>query len=149
MGRLPSDLQSRIIELAEVPIDTYLYYRKVVGANPKKLKIPLDLKESLEKFYDNRAKTLVRKKKIEKEQPGCSTYLAYYTKKFDEEHSINICIGDDEDDVIKLAFRAQLTTYHDPMWPELWTKRKIVCNVHTGQETTDWMGDSDTDEDYE
>ena len=142
MEWLPSDIQREIIQKADVPIDTYLYYRQAIGVNPKKLKIDQSFRETLEKIYSDRSKSLARKKKVQVEYPGCSTYLAYYTKNFDKEYSINIAIGEDND-VIKFAFRAQLKTYDNPRWPKLFTTRKVVCDVHTGQKTTDWMRASD------
>lgn len=45
---------------------------------------------------------------------------------------------DPNDDEVKFAFRAHMTTRYD-----MWTVRKTICYLQTGGETCDWTGDSD------
>lgn len=148
MENLPAHLQAVIIQRADVPIDTYLYYHKTVGALPKKLVIDTKIRDMLEKLYYDRANMWKNKKNIEKQTNEMSTGpLAWFIKYLDKERSIEIMVGENLPK-IKMSFRARKTTYDDPEWPELWTIRKTICDMQTGYETSDWMADSDSDDDW-
>ena len=145
---LPQDVQALIIQRSDVPIDTFLHYRKAVGALPKKLAVPEDTRRLLDGLYGARARAWGRKKELEGRSNGAvSPPLAWHTKDLDRERSVEIMIGEDyATKVVKFAFRARKTTYEDEEWPELWTVRKTICELQTGKDTEDWMGDSDDDD---
>jgi hypothetical protein len=148
MDELPDGVQALIIQKADIPIDTFLYYRRKLGITPKKLQVDKQLSCFLMEHYQKRVDCYKRKKELEKSTNGLhSCAFANYIKKFDMERSIEIIIGEDcNTHAIKFAFRALRTTYDNPLWPELWTIRKTIVDMQTGQETTDWMGDSDYDD---
>lgn len=141
MDSLPPEIQANIIKYADVPIDTYLYYKKTVGALPKRLCIPHETRSLLEKIYEERSKNAAFYKSA-----ACRYVMSSFCKDFDSERSIEIMIGEDADThQIKIAFRARKTTYQDPQWPEMFIIRKTICDVHTGEYTSDWLQDSDSD----
>jgi hypothetical protein len=138
---LPDGVQALIINMSDVPIDTFLHYRKAVGAVPKKLAVSHETCKLLDNFYEKRVAALEMNKKLEKESNGSTTaQLSWFTKDFDRQRSIEIMIGEDYNTkVVKFAFRARETSYEDEQWPELWTVRKTICELQTGKETDDWM----------
>lgn len=151
MDLLPPEIQAEIIRCADIPIDTFLHYANAVGAVPKKLLIPEEQRELIGSVYVERQKRYANKKKLEAETNGYySDFLVYFNKIFDRENRIQILIDEDRNTKqIKLAFRAMKTTYEDEESPEMFTIRKTVCDVQTGEPTEDWMGDSDEDSDFE
>ena len=149
MEDLPPLIQALIVQKAELPIDTFLHYRRAFGVVPKKLRINPRIREILDKLYAKRSSYWAGKKKLEGEsnrQLSCP--LAWHVANFDREKSIEIMIDEDwKTNTVKFAFRARKTTYEDKQWPELWTVRKIVCDLQSGEQTDDWTGDSDDDDD--
>lgn len=150
MDTLPLEIQALIISNADVPVDTFLYFSKTVGARPKKINVDAATRNELEKLYSKRAANWARKKQLENESLSAHGPLDWFTKDFDRERSIEIMVGEDwTTKEIKFSFRARKTTYDDPEWPEMWTMRKTIVDMQTGQATTDWCGDSDDDDDDE
>jgi hypothetical protein len=151
MEELPPNVQVHILERANLPIDTYLHYRKLLGIKPKKLIIDPKTEELLIAIYKDRTDQYNRKIKLQRESGGRqSDFLVYFSKdiraydKYTKKCGKHIgIIIDHVGNKTKIAIRSSKKT-HD----EMWTIRKTVVDMHTGYETTDWLGDSDSDIDW-
>lgn len=146
MNTLILDLQVKILQISELPIDTYLYYKKQFPSLlPKKMKLSSEFVDSLNTFFTKRVKHYKRKIELEtSSNKQYSCYLDIMSKTLNQKRLIEIMVDYDEDQV-KMAirvFRVKKET------SEMWTIRKIVCNIQTGEPTNDWMADSDSDYDF-
>lgn len=146
---LPLDIQRNILNKADLPIDSYLHFQKQLNLVPKKLCYPIELTDILNIHFDRRARHYNAKIKYEREsnrQISCS--LDWFNKKIDEQLSAEIIVDyDKNNDMMKLAFRINLTFVDDPeVGPEMRTLRKTVVDLHNGDIVYDFYNDSDDDE---
>lgn len=141
---LPHDIQREILNKAYIPVDSFLYFHKVIGLLPKKLTDihkPLELVESLNLLCKHRVQSLKLKKTLEK-TTNLSCCLVHITRDFEKNLSSEIMIDVDKRDnyEVKMAFRINGS---DVLKEEMWTISKTIVNVHTGEITTDFFDDSD------
>jgi hypothetical protein len=136
MNLLPHNLQALIIFNADVPIDTYLHYRKI-GAEPKKLRAMNY--EYLDKILIKRTFQYNKKKQLDKLNNNITTFLYYHDSDLEDNKSIQIAI-DFVDNIVKMAIRISKTIDNG-----LYTQHKTVVNIHSGEKVEDWMNDSDDD----
>jgi hypothetical protein len=118
MDNLPIEIQELIISKADVPIDTYLYYRKV-GAIPKKLKL---------ENYDFINKINIRRVKNYKRyiKDNIVNIIDYYgLSDINKLLSISIYM---HENIVKISFinYKYINKY-------LFYKSHIVVDIHTGK----------------
>lgn len=143
---LPHDIQREILNRANIPIDSFLYFHKIIGLLPKKLtdiQKPPELIESLNLLCKHRVDSFKLKKKLEK-TTNLSCCLVHITRHFEKNLSSEIMIDvDDRDNYeVKMAFIINMT---DALKEEMWTISKTTVNIHTGDITCDFFDDADDD----
>lgn len=143
---LSHDVQRRILSIADIPIDTFLYFQKDIGLFPKKLTHihkPPELVASLNRLCQHRVHSFKNKKRLETTS-NLSCCLVHITQRLENYHSSEIMIDVDNRDnqEVKMAFRINCT---DVLNEEMWTVNKTIVNIHTGEMTTDFFDDSDDD----
>jgi hypothetical protein len=143
---LPHDIQREVLNKADIPIDSFLYFHKIIGLLPKKLTDvhkPPELVASLNKLCQHRVQSFKLKKTLEK-TTNFSCCLVHISKDFDHNLSSEIMIDVDDRDnsEVKMAFRINMT---DALKEEMWTLRKTIVNINTGNITCDFCDDSDDD----
>lgn len=145
---LPLDIQRAILNSAGLTIDSYLHFQKQLGLVPKKLCIPIEFTERLNRQFDRRSRHYKAKIQYERVNSQLSCPYDWLEKKIDEQLSAEIIVDyDKNDDRMKLAFRINLTFVDDPeVGPEMRTLRKTVVDLHNGDIVYDFYNDSDDDE---
>jgi hypothetical protein len=143
---LPFDIQREILNKANIPIDSFLYFHKIIGLSPKKLTDihkPPELVESLSLLCKHQVESFKLKKKLEK-TTNLSCCLVHITRHFEKNlcSEIMINVDDRDSNEVKMAFRINMT---DALKEEMWTIRKTIVNMHTGENTCDFFDDSDDD----
>ncbi len=146
-SKLPYDVQSNILQRADIPIDSLLHFQKELGLVPKRLTDthkPQELVAALNKICQHRVKCYKAKTMYERETENLSYLLVHFEKDLESPLSVEIMIDVDrnDNDNVKMAFRIHHT---DEQLQEMWTLRKTVVNVHTGELTNDFAADSDDD----
>lgn len=143
---LPNDVQWAILSKADIPIDSFLYFHKIIGLLPKKLTNthkPPELIASLNILCQHRVQSFKLKKTLER-KTNFSCCLVHIIKDIVSNISSEIMIDVDERDnqEVKMAFRINGT---DVLNEEMWTINKTIVNIHTGEITSDFFDDSDDD----
>jgi hypothetical protein len=124
MNNLPFELQALIVSKADVPIDTYLHYKKY-GAVPKKL--PIENYDYINNIIIMRVK-FYKSKKITQ-----SMHLYWKSKVLLNKKSFAMCI-DVHNDIVKMSFRI-----FELIDNELVNISKTVVDVHTGDAAENWF----------
>jgi hypothetical protein len=138
---LPQEVQRIILNNAELPIDTYLHFKKQLELVPKKLSCSTELIKKLNIQYGRRAKFYAAKNKFERLDPSMSSAHDYFYRKFDNTYSVEIIVDFDKDDSkMKIAMRIMQSTED-----EMWTLRKTIADLNTGELVDDFYDDSDDD----
>lgn len=136
---LPQDLQRIILNNAELPIETYLHFHKQFELTPKKLSCSTEFIDKLNKQCERRAKGYAEKNRIERLDQSLSSPLDYFYKKSNNNYSIEIIVDFDKDDSrMKVAMRILHSTAD-----EMFTLRKTVADINTGELVEDFYDDSD------
>jgi hypothetical protein len=142
-SQLPQDVQRIILNSANIPIDTFLYFQKQLDLVPKRLSFPTELSEKLNKQYERRVKYYKTMIKFEQDDPHLSSPLDYFNKNIDNEYSVEIMVAYDKDDnKMKIAMRIHQTNEEDT---EMGTVRKMVADLNNGEFVEDFYDDSDDD----
>lgn len=142
---LPHDVQRSILQSSDIPIDTFLHFQNELGLVPKLLTDthkPQKLVVALNKICERRVNCYKAKTEYERETECFSYLLVHFEKNIESPLSVEIMIAVDrnDNDNVKMAFRIMLT---NDVEQEMWTLRKTVVNVHTGELTNDFADDSD------
>lgn len=145
---LPNDIQREILNKADIPIDSFLYFHKSIGLLPKKLTDthkPQELVASLNTLCQHRVNSL-KMKEILRKKTNFSCSLVHISNNIVSNISSEIIIDVDERDnnEVKMAFRIHET---DILNEEMWTISKTIVNIHTGEITKDFYDDSDDSDD--
>jgi hypothetical protein len=134
MDNLPVEIQALIISKADVPIDTYLYYRKV-GAIPKKMK--LENYDFINKIYETRIHIYKHcdKFKMIFGKYGTINLMDNYRKIIFDNKSLAISVYM-QNDITKLFLRIyKHEKGHLNCGNMLIYDKKTVVDIHTGKLT--------------
>lgn len=147
MSELPLDIQSQILNRADLSIDTRIYFQRNETIQPRRLteaQKPAELVSKLTHLCEHRVKYYKLKRRLETENTGYSSWFVYITKDIGNNNSCEIFIDEDSRDnnEVKMSIRINHT---DHEIEEMWTLRKTVVNMHTGELTGDFYDDSDDD----
>ncbi len=146
MEDLPSDLQAHIVQRAELPIDTFLHFRRALGVTPKRLALDPAAAERLSAHWSHRASEYARKRELERASNGATTaplaHFAKHLRPYDPRSGtrgrhVEVMV-DHVDGRTKMAIRHSALSRD-----EMWTLRKTVVDVHTGEDTSDWIASDD------
>lgn len=144
---LPLDIQSEILNRADLSIDTRIYFQRKETIQPRRLteaQKPPELISKLTHLCEHRVKYYKLKRRLETENTGYSSWFVHMTKDIGNNNSCEIFINEDKRDnnEVKMSIRINHT---DDEIEEMWTLRKTVVNMHTGELTCDFYDDSDDD----
>lgn len=131
---LSLDIQSIILNKTDLPIDTYLHFKKELDLVPKRLCCSIELTEKLDRQFERRVHHYNSKIQYEREsnqQLSCS--LDRFYQEIDDELSVEIIVDyDRNDDKMKLAFRINQTYVVDNV-KEMCRLRKRVVDINNSK----------------
>lgn len=142
---LPLDIQTQILTISELPIDTRIYFQRNGTIQPKRLteaQKPAEFIRKLRNLCEHRVSCYEMKRRLEGEGMGFSFWLLHTRKEIEDNKYCEIFIDVDKRDnnEIKQSIRI---IYTDDIKEEEYTLRKTIVKMHTGELTGDFYDDSE------
>lgn len=145
MAELPLDIQTQILTISELSIDTRIYFQRNGTIQPKRLteaQKPSEFIRKLTSLCEHRVTCYEMKRRLEGEDMGLTYWLLHTRKEIEDNKCCEVFIDIDRRDnnEIKQSFRI---IYTDDTKEEEYTLRKTIVKMHTGEITLDFYDDSE------